>query len=54
MSSILGKHPLVYSFKELHFFERLYDPNSKITLDKNFILDLLMELLSTAKEWNMV
>ena len=50
MSEILGKHPKIYSFKELHFFERLYDGTSKENLNKKKAIELLTELLCTAQK----
>ncbi|WP_068671793.1 sulfotransferase family protein [Thermosulfurimonas dismutans] len=43
MAEILNKHPLIYSFNELHFFEMLYDPNDNSINDKK-ILNMLTKL----------
>ena len=50
MSKILGKHPLIYSFEELHFFERLYDPSSEKKFNKVEAIRLLAELLCAARK----
>lgn len=50
MGKILGKHPLIYSFEELHFFERLYDPSSEKKFNKVEAIRLLAELLCAARK----
>ena len=45
MGRILGNHPNVFTFKELHFFGTIWSNNSASTLDRRQQIDLLSRLL---------
>lgn len=45
MSRILGNHPLVFTFNELHFFEELWDPESASVFSPSQALKLATQLL---------
>lgn len=45
MGRVLGNHPSVFTFKELHFFGTLWTNNSELILNKKQQIDLLARLL---------
>ena len=45
MGRILGNHPAIFTFKELHFFGTIWSNNSISTLDRRQQIDLLSRLL---------
>lgn len=50
MGHILGNHPDVHMFRELNFFEKLWDRNSEHTLTISEALDLAARLIGISKE----
>ena len=49
MGRILGNHPSIFTFKELHFFGTIWSNNSISTLDRKQQIDLLSRLLCIQK-----
>ena len=49
MGRILGNHPSIFTFKELHFFGTIWTNNSASTLDRKKQIDLLSRLLCIEK-----
>ena len=49
MGRILGNHPSIFTFKELHFFGTIWTNNSVSTLDRRQQIDLLSRLLCIEK-----
>jgi len=49
MGRILGNHPAIFTFKELHFFGTIWTNNSGTSLDKKQQIDLLSRLLCIAE-----
>jgi len=45
MGRILGNHPAIFTFKELHFFGTIWTNHSESTLDRKQQIDLLSRLL---------
>ena len=45
MGRILGNHPAIFTFKELHFFGTIWSNHSISTLDREQQIDLLSRLL---------
>src|SRR6476646_5006891 len=51
VSKILGNHPLVFGFNELHFFEQLWYPEKNIKqLTTEEAINLFIELISLQRE----
>jgi hypothetical protein len=49
MGRILGNHPAIFTFKELHFFGTIWTNHSESTLDRKQQIDLLSRLLCIEK-----
>jgi len=49
MGRILGNHPSIFTFKELHFFGTIWTNNSESNLDRKQQIDLLSRLLCIEK-----
>ena len=49
MGRILGNHPVIFTFKELHFFGTIWTNLSESTLDRKQQIDLLSRLLCIEK-----
>jgi len=49
MGRILGNHPAIFTFKELHFFGTIWSNNSDSNLDRKQQVDLLSRLLCIQK-----
>ncbi len=49
MGRILGNHPSIFTFKELHFFGTIWTNNSELILDRRQQVDLLSRLMCIQK-----
>ncbi|WP_263786843.1 sulfotransferase [Salinibacter grassmerensis] len=45
MGRILGRHPAVYTFHELHFFEQMWSPGAGTFTDRTEAVEVATSLL---------